>query len=84
MIAYSQASGKKLAEFYTVPPGDVGGSVWSSVAVAPSGDLFVSTGNGPPTDQLLGYSESIVELDPRTLSVLGQFQVPAAQVGSGQ
>ncbi|HTX80724.1 MAG TPA: hypothetical protein VME44_00985 [Streptosporangiaceae bacterium] len=82
MIAYSQASGRKLAEFYTVPAGDLGGSVWSSVAVAPSGDLFVSTGNGPATDQQLGYSESIVKLSPRTLRVLGEFQVPAAQVGA--
>ncbi|HTZ92365.1 MAG TPA: PQQ-binding-like beta-propeller repeat protein [Streptosporangiaceae bacterium] len=82
VIAYSQASGRKLAEFYTVPSGDIGGSVWSSVAVGPSGDLFVSTGNGPPANQLLGYSESIVKLDPSTLAVLGQFQVPAAQVGT--
>jgi outer membrane protein assembly factor BamB len=81
VIAYSQASGRKLAEFYTVPTGDTGGSVWSSVAVGAGGDLFVSTGNGPASDQLLGYSESILKLDPRTLRVLGQFQVPAAQVG---
>jgi outer membrane protein assembly factor BamB len=81
VIAFSQATGRKLAEFYTVPAGDLGGSVWSSVAVAPSGDLFVSTGDGPATDQLLGYSDSIVKLNPRTLSVLDQFQVPAAQIG---
>ncbi len=82
VIAYSQSTGRKLAEFYTVPAGDLGGSVWSSVAVAPGGDLFVSTGNGPTTDQQLGYSESIVKLDPRTLRVLGQFQVPPAQIGT--
>ena len=82
VIAFNQASGKKLAEFYTVPSGDVGGSVWSSVAVAPHGDVFVSTGNGPVANQLLGYSESIVKLAPTTLRVLGRFQVPASQVGS--
>jgi outer membrane protein assembly factor BamB len=81
LIAYSQATGAKLAEFYTVPAGDVGGSIWSSAAVAANGDVFASTGNGPPDDQLLGYSESIVKLDPRTLRVLGRFQVPAAQIG---
>jgi len=81
VIAYSQATGKKLAELYTVPAGDIGGSVWSSVAVAASGDLFVSTGNGPPANQLLGYSESILKVDPRTLRVLGQFQIPADAIG---
>jgi outer membrane protein assembly factor BamB len=81
VIAYSQASGRKQAEFYTVPSGDIGGSVWSSVAVAANGDLYVSTGNGPAADQLLGYSDSIVKLDPGTLRVLGYFQVPAAQIG---
>jgi outer membrane protein assembly factor BamB len=81
VIAYSQASGKKLAEFYTVPAGSVGGSVWASVAVAANGDLFVSTGNGPGNNQRLKYSESVVKLNPRTLRVLGRFQVPKAQIG---
>lgn len=35
VIAYRQSTGKKLAEFHTVPKGSVGGSVWSSVAVGP-------------------------------------------------
>ena len=82
VISFNQASGKKLAEFYTVPSGDLGGSVWSSIAVAQSGDVFVSTGNGPVTDQRLGYSESILKLAPTTLKVLGRFQVPASQVGN--
>jgi outer membrane protein assembly factor BamB len=81
LISYSQATGAKLAEFYTVPAGDLGGSIWSSAAVAANGDVFVSTGNGPTTDQQLSYSESIVKLDPRTLRVQGRFQVPAAQIG---
>ncbi len=81
VIAFDQASGKRRAELYIVPSRDVGGSVWSSAAVAPDGDVFVSTGNGPVTNQLLGYSESIIKLNPDTLKVLGRFQVPAAQVG---
>jgi outer membrane protein assembly factor BamB len=81
VIAYNQASGRRLAAFYTVPKGSLGGAVWSSVAVAPNGDLFVSTGDGPATNQFLAYSESIVKLNPRTLHVLGRFQVPARQVG---
>ena len=79
LISYSQLTGKKLAEFYTTPKGDLGGSIWSSVAVAPDGDVFATTGNGPEHDQRLGYSESILKLSPR-LRLLGQFQVPASQV----
>jgi outer membrane protein assembly factor BamB len=56
VIAFSQATGKRLAEFYTVPRGHVGGSVWASVAVAADGDLMVSTGDGPAANQFLGYS----------------------------
>ncbi len=79
LISYNQVTGKKLAEFYTTPKGDVGGSIWSSVAVAPDGDVFATTGNGPEDDQLLGYSESILKFSPR-LRLLGRFQVPATQV----
>jgi outer membrane protein assembly factor BamB len=81
VIAYSQATGKKLAEFYTVPAKALAGSVWSSVAVAPSGDVFVSTANGPNSNQLLAWSESILKLNPTTLKVLGHFQVAKWQIG---
>jgi outer membrane protein assembly factor BamB len=79
VIGYSQASGKKLAEFYTVPKGTVGGSVWSSVAVA-GGEVYATTGNGPTSVPRLAYSESIIKLNPDTLKPLGSFQVPASQV----
>jgi outer membrane protein assembly factor BamB len=80
VIGYKQASGRKFAEFHTVPRGALGGSVWSSVAVAPGGDVYATTGNGPTTAPQLGFSESIIKLDPDTLKPLGTFQVPAAQV----
>jgi outer membrane protein assembly factor BamB len=79
LISYNQVTGKKLGEFYTTPKGDVGGSIWSSVAVAPDGDVFATTGNGPEDDQRLGYSESILKFSPR-LRLLGHFRVPASQV----
>jgi outer membrane protein assembly factor BamB len=82
LIGYDQASGKRFAHFYTVPRGDVGGSIWSSVAVAPDGDVFASTGNGPEGSvgsQLLGHSESILKFSP-TLRLLGWFQLPPSQV----
>ena len=79
LISYNQATGRKLGEFYTTPKGDVGGSIWSSVAVAKDGDVFATTGNGPENDQLLGHSDSILKFSPR-LRLLGQFQIPASQL----
>ncbi len=83
LISYNQETGTKLGEFYTVPKGKVGGSIWSSVAVAPNGDVYASTGNGPlgsAAAQLLGESESIIKLSP-TLQFLGRFQVPSSEEG---
>jgi outer membrane protein assembly factor BamB len=80
VFSYSQATGKQLGAFYTVPANDVGGSVWSSVAAGPGGYVYASTGNGPVDDPELGYSESIVMLRPKTLGYAGSFQVPQAEV----
>jgi outer membrane protein assembly factor BamB len=79
VIAYRQATGKKIAEYYTVPRGVVGGSVWSSVAIAPNGDVYASTGNGPISNERLDSSESVVRLAPNTLKLLARFKVPASQ-----
>jgi outer membrane protein assembly factor BamB len=80
LIGYSQATGRRFAEFHTVPEGRVGGSVWSSAAVGPDGDVYVSTGNGPATAPQLAYSETITKLSPGTLRPLGDFHVPLSQV----
>jgi outer membrane protein assembly factor BamB len=84
VLAFRQTTGVKLAELYTVPAGahNVGGTVWSSVAVAPNGDVFASTGNGPVGRPRLRDSESILKLNGDTLAVLGKFQVPVANVSS--
>lgn len=83
LIEYDQATGRKLGEFYTVPAGQVGGSIWSSVAVGANGDVYATTGNGPlgtGAQQLLGDSEAIIKLSP-ALRYLGRFQVPASEEG---
>lgn len=83
LVSYNQETGARLGEFYTVPKGQTGGSIWSSVAVASNGDVYASTGNGPLGSgalQLLGDSESIIKLSP-TLKYLGRFQVPSSQEG---
>lgn len=78
--AFSQATGKKLATYHTVPAGQVGGSIWSTAAVASDGHVFVGTGNVvPPTPPNEGTSESIVELSSAKLSQLGVWQLPLAE-----
>jgi polyvinyl alcohol dehydrogenase (cytochrome) len=80
---YDQATGHKLNTFYTVPKGHVGGSVWSSVAVDGSGNVFATTGNGPDNATNLYHTVSILKLSP-ALKLLASFQVPrAAIVGDG-
>ena len=79
LSGYYQTTGKRFATFFTVPRHDVGGSIWSSAAVAPNGDVFATTGNGPENDQLLGHSESVLKLSPK-LRLLAAFQIPSRQV----
>jgi outer membrane protein assembly factor BamB len=80
VIGYNQATGTKFAQFYTVPKGAIGGSVWSSVAVAANGDVYATTGNGPRRNQQLGFSESIIKLTGSTLKPLSYFKVPRPQI----
>ncbi len=62
----------------TVLTGHVGGSIWSTPAYdATSNTIYLSTGNADS-----GYGQSIVAVDPTSLSVKGSWQVPAAQFAS--
>ena len=84
VIAFSETTGAKIAQCFTVPAGakNAGGSVWSSVGIGPNGDVYATTGNGPAARPRLDRSESILKLDPTTLKVLGAYKVPAAEVTS--
>jgi outer membrane protein assembly factor BamB len=79
VIAVDQASGARLATYYSVPAGEIGASVWGSVLVTDSGQVFAGTGNGPADSQ----QESIVRLvlDPvaGTLTQVDQWEVPASE-----
>jgi outer membrane protein assembly factor BamB len=79
VIAFSQATGRKLAEFHTVPSGALGGSVWSSIAIGPDGDVYASTGNGAAGAPHPYHTDSIIKLGPDKLRLLGSFIVPRAQ-----
>jgi outer membrane protein assembly factor BamB len=77
LLEFSQVTGRRLAAYHTVPSGMVGGSIWSSPAVARNGDVYAGTGNViPPTPANEGTSESIVELNGRSLTQVGFWQLP--------
>jgi outer membrane protein assembly factor BamB len=76
VLAFDQSTGAKVASFYTVPQGAVGGSVWSSPAVSSNGTVFVTTGNGPSSNPSLARSISVIALDGKTLARLDSWKVP--------
>jgi uncharacterized repeat protein (TIGR01451 family) len=78
-----QHTGARLATYYTVPDGVVGGSIWSTPAITPDGStIFVTTGNGDRTvGSVQGDSISIVALDANTLVKTDIWTIPASDVG---
>jgi outer membrane protein assembly factor BamB len=76
---YDQATGTQLASYTSVPPGDLGAGVWSSVAATPDGVVIATTGNvanGSPR----GDEDSFVRLHPNTLAKLDSWQVPLSSL----
>ena len=72
---YDQATGALRAEYFTVPEGQIGGSVWSSVAANPSA-VFATTGNA--SAGIGADSYSLVKLNPTTLVRAAKYTVPNA------
>jgi outer membrane protein assembly factor BamB len=79
LISYSQVTGTMIARFSVMPPGARGGSIWSSAAAGPAGDIYVTTGN-PVENGVSGHSDSILKLNPVTLALRGSFTVPTSQL----
>ena len=79
VLAFNQASGAQVAQWNSLPAGNVGASVWSTPAQTADGRIIAATGNGYNSSGQPLYDDSIVALDPGTLSVLDSWQVPAAQ-----
>ena len=71
---YDQATGALASEYFSVPDGAIGASVWSSVAVTATA-VYVTTGNVSPGD-IEGDAYSIVKLDPVTLVRKAKYTVP--------
>jgi outer membrane protein assembly factor BamB len=78
VLSFDQHTGTQIASWDSQPAGVVGGSVWSSVAVLPDGDVVATTGNSKGTDQIPN-AESMVVLDGNTLKLLDAWEVPKAQ-----
>jgi outer membrane protein assembly factor BamB len=77
VLAFNQHTGALTGSYYDIPRDALGGSVWASIAVAPSGTVFATSGNGPDSDQTLGQSESVIALQPQTLGYISSWQAPA-------
>jgi outer membrane protein assembly factor BamB len=73
---FDQATGQLQADYFTVPEGQIGASVWSSVAVT-SKAVFATTGNS--SAGVGGDSYSIVKLDATTLVRTAKYTVPNAE-----
>lgn len=73
---YSQSTGALIGTYYSVPPGQTGATVWSSVAVNSGGDVFATTGNGSATQQ---DGQSVVRLNGTTMARVDGWKVPANQ-----
>jgi outer membrane protein assembly factor BamB len=74
VAALDQATGNRVATYFSVPTGQFGGSVWTSPAIAADGSVIVTTGNGR-NGSTVGDTQSIVRLDPTTLARLDGYQV---------
>ena len=80
VLEFNQDTGARQAFWQSIPGGQAGASVWSSLAASTLGDgsVFVTTGNTPPPTQPPN-AESIVRLSGTGLSQLDAWQVPPDQ-----
>jgi outer membrane protein assembly factor BamB len=73
-------TGAELAYFNTSAPNPNGSSIWASPSLSSNGTtIFVATGN-PYRNLTSTYGEAIIGLNPTTLAVTSEWQIPAAQV----
>ena len=80
LVGFDQVTGRRVARFFSLPKGRLGGAIWSSAAVGSSGDVYVSTGNPNPGIGEPGFTDAVVQLSGKSLRPLAAFHVPASQV----
>ena len=76
LISFGQETGRRLAVFRTVPDGMLGGSIWSSAAIGPDHDIYVTTGNAGMGYTEPRYSDAVVKLSPKRLRPMAWFGIP--------
>jgi polyvinyl alcohol dehydrogenase (cytochrome) len=76
VAGFDQSTGTRFKRFYTVPSGQLGGSVWSTAGVDSGGDVYITTGNAP-TKTNTYLTDAIVKLSP-TLTKLASWKIPPA------
>ena len=83
---FDQATGNLLNQYFTIrPAGNIGASVWASVAIT-SDSVFAATGNPRPQGYGQGVTSddiSIVRLDPSNLTKLDKWHL-VTKPGSDQ
>jgi hypothetical protein len=79
VTAYRASDGALLATHFTEPNGDIGASVWTSVA-SDGTSVWATTGNGDETQATdRGDANSIVRLNGATLALQDKWTVPGIQ-----
>jgi outer membrane protein assembly factor BamB len=79
--AFDQHTGGLLATHWTMPSGNVGGGVWSSIGVGSDGEVYATTGSTNPKPYPQGESYSILQLNGSTLAEDGIWTVPGTDLG---
>ncbi len=79
LAEYNQSTGAQVALWNSLPPGQDGGSIWSSAAALSDGSIVVTTGNGYDDSGQPLYDDSIIHLSASNLSVLDAWQLPPDQ-----
>jgi outer membrane protein assembly factor BamB len=74
---YNLSTGAQVAFWHSLPAGQIGASIWSSLAALPNGDIIATTGNGAVAQPL--YDESVVKLNGSTLEPIGAWGLPPDQ-----
>jgi quinoprotein glucose dehydrogenase len=78
VVQLNQHTGQLLRTWFSVPPGQVGASVWTSVASA-AGSVFVTTGNANPNASSSYDASSIVRLAAATMQKKDSWAAPVPQ-----
>ena len=79
VIAVDQATGARLATYYSAPVGERGATVWGSVLVTDSGQVFAGTGNGPANSQQQSIVHLVLDRVSGTLTQVDQWEIPKSE-----